>query len=76
MCWMGVFIAPTTKRLIGEKLQKLLYRVVHRTVNSTLVGDRFDFAGAHRRSGAPAARNLEAGWFTIIHTGLGPCTGL
>jgi hypothetical protein len=76
MCWMGVFIAPTTKRIIGEKLQKLLYRVVHRTVNSTLVGDRYYFAGAHKRSSAPATRNPEASWFAIIHTGLGPCIGL
>jgi hypothetical protein len=49
----GIYSPPTTKRDIGEKLQKLLYRVVHRTVNnacqvrhqivnSALAGYRFD----------------------------------
>jgi hypothetical protein len=36
MCWLGVFLAPRTKRDVGEKLQKLHSQVVHRTVNCGL----------------------------------------
>jgi hypothetical protein len=37
MCWLGVFIAPRTKRDVEEKLQKLHNQVVHQTVNCGLI---------------------------------------